>query len=285
MAFPDFSEFSFAYAIVRQIEAELGGLMAVPNFPTQNQEVDFGYDVDFLSQRIPLFIQFKRSEVMTRNTCKEFQDNRSNLTFPIYRMHLYRRHSYRQHFLMQDLESAGNTALYCTSSVKNKSDLDQFYANGQIFDASAIFFPSDIGLPSLDDEHHVSFDHTRRRWRVYSDTGDSVERHIANVKAVIDDLRSRPAPSLEAELAKFQTIANDFATMGPEGMAQRQRELAFEASPTEFEDEDTRLEIVGREQRQGRIQDAGSVVLKVALQVYFEVDAFLVSVSREATTE
>lgn len=284
MAFPDFSEFSFAYAVVRKIETELGGQIAVPNFPTQNQEADVGYDVSFLSQRIPLFIQFKRSEVMVRNYCRECQDNKANLTLPIFRMHLHRRHRYRQHFLMQDLEDNGSTALYCTSAVKNKSELDQFYAAGQIFDASAMFSPSDIDLPSLDQEHWVSFDYQRRRWCVYSDAGGSVDGDVPTIKAVIDRLRLRAERSIDAELARLRAIANDFTNIGPEGIARRQREMEFDEDdhPAELEDEDTVREVFERRQRQDRIQNIRSVVLQVALQAYFEVDAFLLSVSREA---
>lgn len=284
MAFPDFSEFSFAYAVVRKIEAELGGLMAVPNFPTQNQEADVGYDVSFLSHRIPLFIQFKRSEVMTRNYCRECQHNKGGLALPIFRMHLHSRHRYRQHFLMQDLEDNNSIALYCTSAVETKGVLDRLYAADQIFDASAIFFPSDIDLPSLDEEHHVSFDRQRQRWCVYSDTSGAVEREVPTIKAAINRLRVRPAPSVDVELTRLRAIADDFANIGPARMAHRQREIRFDEEdyPSKLEGEDTTRELSERRERQDRILNIRSVVLQLALQAYFEVDAFLVSVSREA---
>lgn len=283
MAFPDFSEFSFAYAVVRKIEAGLGGMMAVPNFPTQNQEADLGYDVNFLSQRIPIFIQFKRSEVMVRHSCGECQNNKAKLSLPIFRMHLHNRNNYRQHFLLQDLEAAGSIALYCTSAVQNKSEMDQFYATDQIFKASAIFIPSDIDLPSLNKEHYVSFDKQRQRWCVYSDAGEPFEQDVPNIGTVIDHLRLRPPTSMEAELSRLQAIANDFANIGPERMAQRQREFEFEEEtyPTVLEEEDAR-EVSERRQRQLQIRDVRSVVIQVALQAYFEVDAFLIAVPREA---
>jgi hypothetical protein len=131
-------------------------------------------------------------------------------------MHRHSRNQFRQHFLLKDLQSTGNVAIYCTSAVKTKSELDQCYATDRIFDASAVFFPSTIKIPSVTEEHHVSFDQHRQRWCVYSEAGEPVEHDIPTISTVIEHLRLQPQPSIEAELARFRAIADDFANIGPD---------------------------------------------------------------------
>lgn len=299
MAFPDFSEFSFGYALVRQIEEALGGQTVVPSFPTQPQEANKGYDVDFLSHGVPLFIQMKRSEVIWRKSCRECKDPSVTLSFPFFRMHLHRSNSFRQHFLMQDLEERGNIAIYCTSSIASKEQLDQHYFRGRTFDAAEIFRPLEIILPSLDEAHHVSFNARAMQAFVCSEVARPFIRSVAGFDDLLSRLRAHIDRPVEEKLAQLERLAGDFSQLGPEQMAARQRSrFVFPARerPT------TELEVVGREYmdreymetfdqpeliemrrlRHSRIQEIESVVVRVALEAFFEADAMLVSVSREA---
>lgn len=288
MAYPNFSEFSFGYAVVRQIEEMLGGMVAVPTFPTQPQEFDGGYDVTFLSHGIPLFIQFKRSEVMRRKSCNEWKDNKAGLSLPIFRMHLHRNNEYRQHFLMQELEAQGHSAIYCTSSVINKEMLDYEYASGRALNAAATFLPSEIALPSLTDPHHVSFDNTSDRACVYSDTGQIFQRSMVGFDALLAKLRNRLSSAPNVELQRLAALSADFETVGASVMAERRRgaSSSLAANPDDVFDRDILQQMpkqVGESPafRRSRIRDIESVVKRVALDAYFELDAFLVSVSRQ----
>jgi hypothetical protein len=111
MASPNFSEFTFAYAIVRQIEEVLGGQIVVPKFPTQREEAKGGYDVEFdrrfFEDGVPLFIQFKRSDVMWYRSCLEYKAMKNEFKPPIFRMHLHRKDRFKQHRSMRALQRNG----------------------------------------------------------------------------------------------------------------------------------------------------------------------------------
>lgn len=60
---PDFSEFSYAYAVTREIEEVannyLGASLGPPLIPSLQQERDLGYDVEIAAVRLTMFLQFK----------------------------------------------------------------------------------------------------------------------------------------------------------------------------------------------------------------------------------
>lgn len=296
MVFPDFSEFTFGYAVVRQIEEVLGGQTVVPSFPTQPEEANRGYDVSFLSHGVPLFIQFKRSEVMRRKSCREYKDKNTNFQPPIFRMHLHCSHKFRQHFLMQDLESKGSVAVYCTSAVEDKNALDAHYSDGKTFDASTFFRPLEINLPSLDVSHHVSFCRGSTRAWVYSSEGAPFSRDTVTFDDVLARLRTRRDVPVQAQIELLRELVDQFDRLGAEEMADRQRAKRdyqhLRALPPSDEYEDRALIAAStpvaiespdaREARRKRTRGIESVVKRAAIEAFFEADAMLVSVSRKA---
>lgn len=293
MAFPDFSEFTFGYAIVRQIEEVLGGRTIAPSFPTPHEEAGKGYDVSILNSGIPLFIQFKRSEVMRNRSCREYKDEKAYLEFPIFRMHLHKSNAFKQHFLMQDLESSGNVAVYCTSAVEDKDELDALYGAGRIFAASTWFSPQEIKLPSLDEPHHVSFSRNDKTAWIYSNAGTPIVRASLSLEDVLTNLRQRREVPLEVQLDRLRRLVDDFDKLGSESMASRQRDRHGYTSrePGGQADADNWLvpyipypleasEL--REERRRRTRSIESVVRRAAIEAFFEADALLVSVSRKA---
>lgn len=291
MAYPDFSEFSFGYAVVRQIEQQMLGQWAVPRFPTQPQEADAGYDVDFLSHGVPLFIQFKRSEVMQRRSCKECRDPSISWTLPIYRMHLHQRDGYRQHMLLRALERSGNTAIYCTSTVPAKRELDHLYASNRVFEAAAVFWPLEIELPSLHEPHHVAFNWSAALAAVYSEAGTAFEPRTPTFAHVFRKLRGRAETDTKEEVRRLEAFVQDFQARGAEAVADAERATIGEPDNVEYEDDvyytalpgfDATEIALGRRDALARIRDIESVVTRAALIAYFEMDAFLVSVSKKA---
>jgi hypothetical protein len=60
---PEFSEFQFAYSVTRELEHRIFPASTwVPHFPTQNQEGERGYDLNFSDGVSSLFLQYKRSK-------------------------------------------------------------------------------------------------------------------------------------------------------------------------------------------------------------------------------
>jgi len=224
LALPDFSEFTFGYAVTRHLEGMLGGRRVLPNFPTQPEEADGGYDVDFLAHGVPLFVQYKRSEVMTRRSATEHKLHAGQWGMPIYRMHLHGHNGYRQHYLMQGLEDAGNVAVYITSQVGSKAMLNQHYEAGRIMDGARMFLPSEIVLPSVHERHHVSFEAGGAMHRVYSQSGEPAVSRLRTEKDLLEMLAVQRTRSKEDKQRALRLFVDELLEKGPEGLAERQRQ-------------------------------------------------------------
>lgn len=306
MAYPDFSEFTFGYAVTRTFENMFGGRVAVPTFPTQNEEADEGYDVSFLSHGFPVFIQYKRSSVIGRRDCKELRLPHISryLTTPFYRMSLHRKNNFHQHFLLRDLERRRRGGVYyCTSAVRNKDALDEYYREDEVLDACQFFRPREIHLPNTNEDHFVSFQERRALAFLFSRNGLPFERHYRDPEKFRLALRDLAARSPDEDLAELRHFVEDLNTIGPEGMAQRERnrshEDAVEAAdadgwPIEWDRESTNptTEVSAHllapypdySRSSFRRHDAeypSSVVKRMAFEAYFEMDAYLIAIPRE----
>jgi hypothetical protein len=83
---PCFSEFSYGFALTREICERLwGGFNAAPVFPSLVEEGDVGHDVHLDFPGNPLFIQFKVSEYMVRHTAGEWE----HFNAPYYRFWMH----------------------------------------------------------------------------------------------------------------------------------------------------------------------------------------------------
>jgi hypothetical protein len=184
MPWPDFTELTFGYAFLREFEQRYvhgGHFPMAPSFISQYDEATEGYDVEIaLADCTPVFIQFKRSYVLTRKSATEIASGQ----YPdprVYRMHLHKRGAYRQHKALQRLESAGNVVFYVTSQIYKGPEFAEHFANGTLVArASALFSPNEIILPDDRNDHHVSFKAEDLFGYVYSREGRQFERKFAN---------------------------------------------------------------------------------------------------------
>ncbi len=195
MAWPDFTELTFGYAYLRELErryASGGSFPLAPDFISQNDEADKGYDVEvLLDGATPLFIQFKRSFVLTRSNAKEIQDG-TYAAPRVFRMHLHKRGAYRQHKALQALEAAGSEVQYVTSQIYTRREFSDVFADERIVaHASAHFLPSEIVLPDYTHGHHVSFRAQDAYGYVYSEKGVQFPRTIGNHDAWASHVRER----------------------------------------------------------------------------------------------
>ena len=137
---PHFSEFSYGFALTREICArQWGGLQAAPVFPSLIEEgrLGGGYDVRIEQPGFPLYLQFKLSEYMSRSSAKEWDCFGSGY----YRFRIRS----NQHQLLCQLDSGpDNIVLYAAPVVWRIDDWNCAFINESVVQNSAFFRPRDI---------------------------------------------------------------------------------------------------------------------------------------------
>lgn len=153
------SEFSFGFALTRELVDSLGSLSAAPIFPSLLEEgrAGGGYDVKLEAPGIPLFIQFKRSECLKAPNSRELKAGAA-LDLPYYRITITGRADSDQHRYLLELDRHPNIVLYAAPMFHQKEEFDEAFASGQVRGRSFYVRPRDIGAFGDDRAHHVSFD-------------------------------------------------------------------------------------------------------------------------------
>lgn len=196
MPWPDFTELSFGYCFLREFESRYvaGGIFPkAPDFISQYKEATKGYDVEVAIDRAtPVFLQFKRSFVLTTKNAKEIRDG--HFVDPkIYRMNLHKSGAYRQHKALQKLESAGSDVFYVTSQMHTSPEFANAYSAGHIVSGgTAVFSPSEIVLPDFTRDHHVSFRPSDAFGYVYSSEAQQFERRFREPEKWLSVLLEQP---------------------------------------------------------------------------------------------
>lgn len=220
MAYPDFSELSFGYCFLRELETRYthgGRFPKAPDFITQHDEATKGYDVEVaLDGAVPLFIQLKRSEVMIGDTAREFCSPWF-LSRPAFRMNLNRRNAYAQHTALQDLETSGEQVIYATSQIETQSDLTAHTISGTVISsASAMFGPNEVQLPDLVTPHHVSF-YANQSWAVvFSEEGGRFGRRFPSAKKWLSQLFEKPRNREDNQEAMWRVVQLISSRFGPQ---------------------------------------------------------------------
>lgn len=251
MPWPDFTELTFGYAYLRELERKYapgGSFPLAPDFISQNVEAEKGYDVEVaLAGAAPLFIQFKRSFVLTRHNAKEVQDGTYGGP-QVFRMHLHKRGAYRQHKALQRLEAAGSEVQYVTSQIYARTEFDNAFANQRIVsDASAHFLPSEINLPDYADDHHVSFKAADAHGYLYSEESRPFPRKIVNFDAWASRVRERRRSYEDNLLSLRKAVAAmsaDLGSLTPLGRLIRDKPIEQQASILAFVTLDAQLTFV-----------------------------------------
>lgn len=155
MKFPEFSEFTFGYALTDNlINRVLSGVRGVPLFPSLKEEgkSGVGYDIKIPRYSRPLFLQFKLPQVIRRHR-KKWDHNLKPL---YYRIHLMRRSDSSQHSSLLRLARRGRDVYYAGPEFHTRRDLNLHYSQGNVPLRSAFFQPQDIGRLS-DESHHIAY--------------------------------------------------------------------------------------------------------------------------------
>lgn len=155
---PNISEFSYGYAITAELIHWYGTrITAAPVFPSLYQEGQpgGGWDVMLKKPGIPLFLQFKLSDYMSRRSAYEYQ--RGWFSPPFYRMHIRPARFSDQHEMLLDLENDGNEVYYSAPAFHEPWELNQAYLSHDVKNRSIWIRPSWIGTLPDDWDHHVAF--------------------------------------------------------------------------------------------------------------------------------
>ncbi len=219
MAHPGFSELSFGYCFLRELETRHthgGRFPKAPDFISQYDEATKGYDVEVaLDGAVPLFIQLKRSNVMIGDYAREFGSGWFP-SRPAFRMNLHRKNHYAQHGALQELESDGEQVIYATSQIEEQDELSAHCISGTVISsASAMFSPNEIQLPDLTASHHVSF-YGDEPWAVvFSEDGGHFERRFPSAERWLSQLFDKPRDPADNRETMRRVVQIIRARFGP----------------------------------------------------------------------
>ena len=163
---PEISEFSYGFALTNEL-VRWAELSAAPIFPSLIEEggPGGGYDVKLDRPGAPLFLQFKRSECMTRRSAREWKlvdDLGGRLAVPFYRFPITQSLKSDQHELLLELDNAPNLVFYAAPRFHEIGEINEAWHAAAVSARSVFIAPSEIG--SLDeDRHSVAFD-ANRTW-------------------------------------------------------------------------------------------------------------------------
>ncbi|MDG2528679.1 hypothetical protein [Caulobacter endophyticus] len=161
---PEISEFSYGFALTNEL-VRWAELSVAPIFPSLIEEggPGGGYDVKLDRPGAPLFLQFKRSECMTRRSAREWKlvdDLGGRLGVPFYRFPVTQSLKSDQHELLLALDTPPNLVFYAAPRFHELSEINRAWQDAAVSARSVFVAPSEIG--SLDDErHNVAFDAAR----------------------------------------------------------------------------------------------------------------------------
>lgn len=223
---PTISEFSYGFALTSELLQSPGMAMtAAPVFPSLIEEgqTGGGWDVRIDRPGIPLFLQFKLCDFMTRRTCREVRDAGFNI--PCYRMHLRSARVSRQHEMLLDLEGRGQEVYYSAPMFHQPEELNAAFMASGVGARSIWIRPSDIGPLPDDGEHHVSFE-PGSPWTFFSKPKPlDVKREFSDVAETLHrTLRERGEVALKRE--NLEHLAGSIGEIAEKRREIRERQKA-----------------------------------------------------------
>lgn len=158
---PQISEFSYGFALTNELVG-WAELSAAPVFPSLLEEgkAGGGYDVKLERPGVPLYLQFKRSEFLTRRSgreAREIEKNGGKIGIPYYRFAVTEAAISAQHELLLALDVAPNFVFYAAPRFHRLDEINQAWHDNAVASRSKFVAPQTIG--SLTNERHtVAFD-------------------------------------------------------------------------------------------------------------------------------
>lgn len=155
---PEISEFSYGFALTNELVG-WAPLSAAPVFPSLIEEgkAGGGYDVKLELPAVALYLQFKRSERMTRRSARERKAIGPGLFVPYHRFHVTETKKSNQHDMLLALDDGKSLVFYAAPRFHTLEEINSAWEHNSVSAQSIFVAPSAIGL--LDDKSHsVAFD-------------------------------------------------------------------------------------------------------------------------------
>lgn len=155
------SEFSYGFALTNELVSWIS-LTSAPIFPSLIEEgkAGGGYDVKLDSPGVPLFIQFKRSDCMTRKSSREYKDVKNiggQLDTPYYRFPITLSSLSAQHEMLLELDDGTNHVFYAAPKFHTINEINSAWRANNVAKRSIFISPNSIG--HLDeDQHNIAYD-------------------------------------------------------------------------------------------------------------------------------
>lgn len=204
MAYAEFSESSYSFAITHNIVEGMPGVSAVPRFPSRWAEGQprGGYDVEIPRRLTPLFLQYKVPSVLTRRS----KLMPPGFRCPYYRMHLRTGHP-NQHGALLRHSRRGRLVFYAVPRFHEARRLNEYFQAGTVLGHSRFFRPNDIGRLDASD-HFVAYHRQLRDWWVFSEPEPrEMETTYEQLVLEVRDVLERSTP-IEPEQF-FGTLLNE----------------------------------------------------------------------------
>lgn len=210
---PQISEFSYGFALTNELVG-WQELSAAPVFPSLLEEgrPGGGYDVKLERPGIPLYLQFKRSEFLTRRNGREARElalRGQRVGIPYYRFAITEDTLSHQHEMLVALDVAPNFVFYAAPRFHRLDEINDAWHANAVASRSQFVAPHQIGLLPTG-KHTVAFDGSR--FWVCSEPR-SIEG--LNSRQLVDKLRDavkaddRPFGEKLPELARGLTNAEE----------------------------------------------------------------------------
>jgi hypothetical protein len=149
----EFSELTFAYAVMTELTAAgaTTGMLAI--WPNTRQEARLGYDVQTTFFGVPLFVQFKLSEIVRSGRAR----GAAVVGLPHCRFPLRRSGQSSQHDLLIGMDVPGNLVLYGAPEFTTDHELISRSAHQTVLLGSAFFSPRQMGPLPDNDQHWIAW--------------------------------------------------------------------------------------------------------------------------------
>jgi hypothetical protein len=160
---PEISEFSYGFSLTNEIVG-WASLKVAPIFPSLIEEgkAGGGYDVKLDMPGVPLYLQFKRADCMTRRSAHEISRHNLPLAVPFYRFPITQSGKSDQHALLLELDDGKAEVFYAAPRFYKLEHINEAWSTGAVAGRSVFVRPREIG--TLDsDSHHVAYD-DHRAW-------------------------------------------------------------------------------------------------------------------------
>ena len=149
----EFSEFSYGFAVTHGLLKDTPSIDVAPHFPSLVEEGKLGYDLNVGFPGMPIYIQFKLSDYLTRRPAKYWDFYNE----PYFRFDITPRTISEQHNLLKDLADHGEEVFYVSPLFWKAGQFNEAFRCSQVGARSMWLWLKQLPHLTDYDPHHVTF--------------------------------------------------------------------------------------------------------------------------------